>query len=253
MAKLHEVVAVEGDLSGTSHKIIEEAIVTFSKKPDHFIETATEQKYMADGQENLDTQESKAMVTTVAEKLLYVAPAVSRYLDTYLQKEATNQKARADLVIDDVVLMEAVPATVLLGLETKLKELRALYDSIPTLAPGPHWEYDASRRVGVYRARDPEVRFVTKREMRPVVMSPATKEHPAQVQAFQEDVPVAKKTINTWSGMLSPADKSDLLAKVDKVIRGAKRARQRANTETAVDQRKLGRAIFDYIHDGIIA
>jgi hypothetical protein len=194
------------------------------------------------------------MVTTVFDKLLYNATPNIRAFDAYLQKEATNQKASADIVVDDVTLATAVPATVLLGLESKLNDLRAVYENIPTLAPGRTWQLDLAARAegGVYKAMDSDLTFRTKRTVKPMIMAPATDHHPAQVQALQEDVPIAKIVTSHRSGMITPAQKSDLLERIDKLLRAVKRARQRANG-TQVEKRQIGGSLFQYIHGGIVA
>lgn len=254
MAKLHEILAVENGLQTAAKKINEETIKTFGKKDEHFIATIRTVEHFAEEDHKLNVVEAKAMVTTVFDKLLYNAIPNVRALDAYLQKEATNQKAAADIVIDDKVLAENVPSTVLLGLETKLTELRAVYEAIPTLAPGPAWEIDTSARAagGVYKSAAPDVAFRTKKTIRPIIMAPATEHHPAQVQAVTEDVPMAKITTRHSSGMISPAQKSDLLERLDKLLRAVKRARQRANG-TEVETRRIGASLFEFIHNGIVA
>ncbi|QIG72841.1 hypothetical protein EVB97_295 [Rhizobium phage RHph_Y65] len=252
MGKLHEILAVEGDLVGVAKKVTEEAIATFSKRADHFSETTTEQKYFADDEQHLNTSESKAMVTTVPAKLKYVVDPIAKFFDAYYSKEATNQIAKADIEVKGTTLFTDVPATVLLGMETKLRELRKVYESIPTLAPGVFWEKDVNREAGVYRAREPEVRFVTKKTVRPITLSPATDKHPAQIEKVNEDLPVAKKTITTWSSMMSSADKSKVLERIDTLIRAVKTARQRANGTEAISASSFGEKIFDFIHQGIV-
>ncbi len=254
MPKLHEVLAVESGLQTTAKKINEETVRTFEKKDEHFVETTREVTHFAEDDHKLDTTETKSMVTTVFDKLLYAAGPNIRALDAYLQKEATNQKASADIMVGDQTLAENVPATVLLGLETKLAELRAVYEHIPTLAPGPTWVADRARRAagGVWRADKPDVTFRTKKTVRPIVMSPATEHHPAQVQAISEDVPVARITTQHWSGMITSAEKSDLLGRIDRLLRAVKRARQRANN-TEVEKRNIGKVLFDFIHRDLVS
>ncbi len=254
MSKLHEVLAVESGLQTAAKKINDETIKTFGKKDEHFVETVRSINHFAEEDQRLDTNETKAMVTTVFDKLLYTAGPNIRALDAYIQKEATNQKAMADIVIAERTLATNVPATVLLGLETKLTELRLVYENIPTLAPGPTWVPDADRRKegGVYRSQHPDVTFRTRKTVKPIIMAPATKEHPAQVQAVSEDVPVARITTQHWSGMITSAQKSDLLARIDQLLRAVKRARQRANMAD-VEKREIGKTIFDFIHAGIVA
>lgn len=248
MGKLHEILAVEGDLAGTAKKIMDEARATFDKKPDHFQSATSRTTYFDESQQNLNTVESKAMVTTVDEKLDYIAPVISRYYDAYVAKESTNQVATADIIVGGSVFFTSVPATVLLGMETKLKELRSVYEAIPTLAPGIFWEKDPEAGEGVYRSRDAETRFVTKNTLVPVELSPATKEHKAQVQAVSQDIPVAKREVTQQSGMLSPGEKSDLLERVDILIRAVKVARQKANSVDALDRDGFGAAIFKFIN-----
>ena len=253
MPKLHEVLAVESGLQTAAKKINEETIKTFGKKDEHFVETVTQLRHFAEEDSKLDVDEAKAMVTTVFDKLLYTVKPNVRALDAYMQKEATNQLAKADIEIDGKVISAGVPATVLLGLETKLTELRAVYEAIPTLAPGPTWEIDRDKRKegGVYRSMSPDVTFRTRKTVKPIVMAPATEHHPAQVQAISEDVPIAKITKQHWSGMITSGQKSDLLERLDQLLRAVKRARQRANA-TDVVKGSIGKELFDFIHAGIV-
>ena len=253
MAKLHEVLAVESGLQTAAKKINEETIKTFGKKDEHFVETTRVVSHFAEEDQKLDTTETKAMVTTVLDKLIYNAGPNIRALDAYLQKEATNQRAAASIVVGDKTLAEDVPATVLLGLETKLTELRLVYEAIPTLAPGPTWNIDLASRAagGVYVSANADVTFRTKKTIKPIIMSPATDHHPAQVQAVSEDVPVAKITTTHKSGMMTSAQKSALLERVDQLLRAVKRARQRANG-TEVVKSTIGATLFDFIHSGIV-
>lgn len=250
MAKLHEVLAVESGLQTTAKAISAETIRTFGKKEEHFTAQTKTLEFFAEEDAKLNMAESRAMVTTVQQKLSYMQTSHIKALDAYLQKESTNQRANADIEIDGLALATDIPATVLLGLETKLAELRKVYEEIPTLAPGVTWEFDLEQSGArdVYRSANPGITFRTKRVTKPIVMAPATKEHPAQVQAITEDVPVAKITTQDWSGMMSSADKSELLGRLDKLLRAVKRARQRANS-TEVEKRSIGKAIFGYLHD----
>ena len=122
MSKLHELLAVEGDLEGTYRKIIEETRTTFSKKPDHFFGFVRTLEWFTEGMPD-HPEEHKAMDTTVSDKLEYQESHIIRYLDAVLQKEATNQKAASDLIVNGRTIAENVPATFLLGLESKLKHI----------------------------------------------------------------------------------------------------------------------------------
>jgi len=250
MGKLHELLAVEGDLKKTASVVLEEAKNTLAKKPDHFLQTATATRYFNEASANLNTDEFKSLITTVDAKLEYVGEMVARAFDAYLQKEATNQTAVADVIVDGKVFLSKVPVVVLLGMEQKLKELRDMYEAIPTLRPGPVWEIDPSSQAGVYRAKHDEDRFLTKKERKVLVKVPATDKHPAQVETIDEDVIVAKRSVTTWSSMYSVNDKSHLMDRLDTLIQAFKKARQRANEAEIID-RDMGSKIFSYLHHAV--
>lgn len=249
-SKLHEILAVEGDLENTAKKILSEANALFTKKPDHFIETVRTMRMFDDSRSGENTEETSKMVTSVLDKLSYIKGPIIKYWDAVAKKEATNQTAKADVVVDDKVLLSGVPATALLGLETKLKTLRGqVYEVIPTLQPGIDWEEDPTRVGGIYRSKHPEERLKTEKTINHKVLVEPTKEHPAQIEQWWSDQPVGKITLNQWSGMMSPAKKSELLARIDTLIRAIKKARQRANNTETVDI-SVGAKLFNYIENG---
>lgn len=246
--KLHEVLAVESDLETTAKKVITEARNTFSKKHDHFIGVHKKLR-MFDEQrqhEEAGAEEHKELVTSVGGKLKHVEKHTSRWFDALLQKERTNQDAKADLVVDGEVLLEDAPATWLLGMEKRLKLLRGVYEDIPTRAPGFSWIQDSERGAGVYRSEHLEKKDKTEKTMNHKVIVPATKEHPAQVEKWSDNVKVGVFEIERWTSMLSPAEKSRLLDRIDKLIRACKKARQRAN-QTDVVKLSVAKKLFEFI------
>jgi hypothetical protein len=251
LAKLHEILAVEGGLGATSTKIVDEARDTFAKKADHFIESHRLLAMFAENDQNQNAEDHKAMVTTVPEKLDYVAGIVTKFLDVVYQKEATNQRATADLVVDGVTIARAVPVTMLLGLESKLTGLRDMYSAIPTLAPGRDWALDAERGKNIYRDTHPEISLKTAKTVRHKILVEPTNHHPAQIEKWHEDVPVGKVTKTIWSGMLSAAEKSDMLERLDTLIYAVKAARMRAN-DIQVETKRIGASLFRYINTGTL-
>ena len=79
------------------------------------------------------------------------------------------------------------------------------------------------------------------------VLYKATVEHPAQIEKWEEQVPVGKYVKKVWSGMLTPARKSELLGNIDKLISAVKKARQRANA-TVVVKLNVGQKFIDFIN-----
>jgi len=250
MGKMHELLAVESNLSGVFSKVIKEAEVTFSKKPDHFLEHHKVLKMFDDERRNEEAaaEEHKAMVTTVNEKLSYVWGHVSSYIDLLMQKEFTNRQAVADLEVDGKTIAKGLPATFLLSLEQRLTKMRDLYESIPTLAPGTEWEIDTNRGRDIYRSKRPEIKRKTEKAVKHKVLYDATTEHPAQISEWSEDVHIGDFETQRWSGMISPAQKSDILKKLDRLIMATKQARMRANTVDVVDAH-IGKELYNFVHN----
>lgn len=247
--KLNEILSIENDLKSGYEKIMAESKVTFDKKADHFQAHHKTLKMIDQSREHEEAaqEQHKELVTTVGEKLDHSWKYIAKYFDGLLVKEATNQMAVADLVVDGQVLAEQVPATFLLGMEERLKKVRELYDAIPTLQPGITWKEDPTQRKGVYRAEFPEKTLRTEQTIKSKVLYEATKEHPAQIDKWTEQVPIGTYTTERWSGMLSPAEKAKLISRIDELLAAVKKARQRAN-QTEIVKRDIAKKFYEYIH-----
>lgn len=245
-SKLHELLAVEGDVAGANKSILTETFKVFTKKLELF-EGFTRKLAMFEEGLPEPPIEIKEIDTTVNKRLDYQKAFVIRYLDLVLQKEATNQNAKADIEVDGVIIAKDIPATFLLGLETKLKQLRDVYSVIPTLPPGIKWIKDKTKGDDVYVTEIPEEQFKTENEIVPQILYEATEHHPAQVDKIKQVKNVGKYSKTKWTGTISAAEKSAKIGRIDKLLRGVKKARQRANTETVV-KRTIGKELFDYIN-----
>lgn len=248
MGKLHEILAVEADREGLFRSLLAETAVVFSKKQNIFQGAIRELKFN-EGEDGLDTTEHLKIETTVGDKLEYLSKAVINYLDVVLQKDKANQAAVADIEIDGEVIATGLPAVNLLGLEAKLKKIREVYMSIPTLQVGVAWEKDENLGKGVFRNKHAEIKAKTAKRIRSAVLYEATKEHPAQIDKWNEDVPVGKITTQNFSGMLSSKAKSEILGRLDKLIQSVKQARMRANMVEVQDAR-IGAELVSFIHGG---
>lgn len=245
MSKLHELLAVEADLNNTAKAMLAEATNTFSKKPDHFLGQVRSATFLDPTREQENVSEEKTMVTTVDDKLTYALDKAGSYWDAMLQKEEANSTAKADLVVNGETLAKDLPATFLLGMETRLKAVQDVVMAIPTLDPSLKWELDSSSGDGVYRS-PVQTGFKTEKTINSKVLYEATKEHPAQIEKWSEDVPVAKIETTKYSGMWTPRRKADVLGKLDLLIRSVKKARQRANTVEVKDNH-IGDKLIDFL------
>jgi len=253
MGQLHELLAVDRDLANAARIVVEEATNTFTKKTDHFLGNIKTLELFDEArkQEESGFAEEKNITTTVNQKLDYVAESLIRYVDVLAQKEKTNQEAKADIILEDgTIFLKDMPATMLLSLENYLEKWRLMYHSIPTLQPGVDWELDATQGEGVYKSAKPEIRNKTEKVIRHKVLYDATDKHPAQIEKWTEDAPIGRFINVRWSGMISPAEKSKILGRIDSLIAAVKKSRMRANTQEVVKV-SVGKRIFDYINKGL--
>ena len=245
-AKLHELLAVEGDLGGKAKKLLDEAQHTLARQPDHFTALATRTEYFDEARaQDENTEEYSEMVTTVADKLRGLIDPMVNHLDAMMQKELTNQTAKADLILGGEIIARDLPGTFLLSLETYFKRVREVYNDIPVLRPGVKWEPDSANE-NVYIA--PEATTFRNEKVRVSdIVAPATPQHQAQVDIYHEDKKVARIIKTESSGNLTPLDKSRIIGRLDDLIRAIKQARQRANTAEVVNG-QLGGELMAYIH-----
>jgi len=244
LTKLHEILAIEAGVKSTADSTLNEAVNTFTRKHEHF--NGQTRKYtplQEDGMPLAD--EHKPVVSTVKEKLDYVQDHLVRALDCLYQKEFANTLAKADIILGSTVILN-VPATILLNFEKKFKEIRAMYQTIPTLDPGREWIKDTSS-ANIYVSLHDTESIKTDKTTIPVILAPATDKHPAQVKEVNKDIPVGKWNTIYRSGSITPLEKSQLLAKIDIVIRELTQARQRANDQV-VEKITIAEEIFAFIN-----
>lgn len=252
--KLHELLAVESDLQKKFMEVANETKDTFAKKSEHFRGHIKTLK-MKDEERAFEEEgafEHKEVVSTVQEKLDYTAKTAIRYFDALLTKESSNQSAVADLIVGGKTIEVGLPATYLLAMETRLRIVREYIAAIPTLQPGVAWERDETQRDGILVTAHPDIREKTEKSVIYQTVAEATDKHPAQVAAQNTVNVIGLFTTRTWCGMISPGEKSDLLGRVDELYQAFKKARSRAN-QVEINQRKIGRRLFEYISTGEVS
>lgn len=240
MGKLHELLAVEGDLRQKAEAALAKAFATLTSDA-ALLGTKRVYRPLVDGGEQLP-EESKRLPTTVNEQLEFLGNAFVPWTDAVMQKEATNQIAATDLVIDSVNF-GVLPATALLNLESKLASLKKVIEAIPTNDLSEEWTYDKERDAWVSKER---ITFRTVKEQVPLVLYDATDKHPAQVQLVTKDEKVGSWTTQIVSGMWSPQWKRKVLDRLETVMLDVKKARQQAN-DCEVEKVHVAEMIWEYI------
>jgi hypothetical protein len=251
MPKIHELIPVEADKSAIANALVDEAINTFSKKPEHFIGQARRVQMFAEDRQAENTSDRKELVETVESKLEHVwSNGLADAIDVTVTKENSNtsDEARADVVVNGKTILSNVPAIALLALEKKLGVLKGLYAAIPTLDTNFAWVEDETATLpGTLRTEVPQEAYKTEKTLEYKVLYEATKEHPAQIEKYSVDRNVGKIITDRISGMVTPAEKARLLGRISTLATAVKEARQRANMAN-VQPLNVANDIREFIH-----
>ena len=184
------------------------------------------------------------LVTTVQDKLDYVKKYIIKLLDFEATKDCTNVAAKADLVVNGVTIGKDLPATLLLGLEKRLREVRNLYAAVPTLDLSKKWEPTGEKnqyKHGPIQTYRKEKRIV------PILLAAATDKHPAQVKESTKDVVIGEFETTYFTGAVHPRLKAEWLERIDILLEAAKIARMEAN-EAHLVKSDIGSKLFKFVH-----
>ena len=251
MPVLHEILAVESQLNTNATAVAASIRKNLGKESIYKGMVKRHEIFDEEKQHLVQPNEHMEVQSTVDMQLDYLASELGKAWDIYATKEATNQVASADILTEDGQLLASnVPAIVLLGLETRLDKLMAIYKDIPTLDSARAWEVDPSANMrGIFRTKYDTERFqtVTKKEFITVVE--ATKEHPAQVTQQDKTENIGKYIQTDFSGAITSFDKAERIQRLASLQRAVKKARQRANSAQVVEL-QLAQSLFNYINNG---
>lgn len=185
----------------------------------------------------------KAVAVTAENALAEAAKYSAAALDVVATKDAANQHARADIVVNGETLVPDVPVSHLLFLENYIGEWKGFLAALPVLDPTRHWTI--SNGTGVHRADTEEtVRFT--KEVVPLVLHPGTPQHPPQVQAINKDTRVGRYETTILSGAVDEKRKKHLLDNADTLLAAIKDAIAVAN-RTTVAEKEEGTVLLDFL------
>lgn len=232
--KLHEVLAAEDTVTKAADKLIAETTDKFGRHGEFFVGMIRTLKRVNSSPEDEAREASerreKVLPTNVPETVDYTMGFVTKMLDTKLQKHVANQKAKASIIIDGQIIMSDAPVDFLLDLEKAIPRWKEMFNRMPTLDPSKNW---IEERKHVFKTKDAIASAQTEKQLYPVVLSPATDKHAAQVKESSRDVVVGTYNDLFFSGAVTTQKKADIYALCDKLMVSVKEARMRANTADA--------------------
>lgn len=241
MPKLNQILAIEKGVKNQLNQTITEAYHLVQKAA---LFSGIARSYRSRDDEGEKLPGESTLVQQRAESLVTkTADSWGKLVDIVFTKDVANCQAFANVEIDGVVILEQVPVTSLLFLEKQLVDLHSFVKKLPTLDPSEKWDRDAAQDCW---ATTPAETTRTKKIPRNHVKAPATDKHPAQVDVYMEDVVAGFWSTIKYSGALPAARVSEILARVEKLQRAVKFAREAANNTEATPV-KAGEKLFGYI------
>lgn len=238
--KIHELLAVEKTRTAAWHTVLEDCLKKFGKPEDYYSGHSKALAMIEDNEANkaleLSAREEKPVITTALDTLEYFFREFEHSENLQMAKNSANQTAKATIMWEGKPLLADVPFDECLGLEARLARIRKLILSLPTLDAGRHWERDpqAGRDVWVTKYADETTK--TEKVVVPVVLSPATDKHPAQVQPMGKDVVVGRYSTTHRSGAATAAQKAEMIRRIDALLTEVKKARQRCNEADVIEK-----------------
>jgi hypothetical protein len=239
--KLHQIIAVEKGIKNQSNQDITAAYHKV-QKPDLFSGIARTYSPVDEEGEKFPPEHKKVQ-ERASDLLSFTAETMTKYWDVTVTKDTANCSAKANVVVDGRVILKDVPVTFLLFLEKQLGDLITMVKKLPTLDPGESWNYDETQDC---HATEPAQTTKTKKVPKAFTASPATKEHPAQVQVFTEDVIAGYWKTVKYSGALPQKRVSEILDRILKFQAAVKFAREEANSIPS-EQINVGKTVFGYL------
>ena len=239
MARLNQIVALVSGKKSAATAVLTEAYHKIQKATLFDGVVRTYRPKDEDGEQL--PAETKLLQAGVGGLIADVQKALVASWDCVATQDVANTLAKVP-ILDEAIM---VPVTYLLFLEKQLTDVATFISKLPVLDPSEDWKYDPASDC--YRSVSETTR--TKKVPKAFVAYEATKEHPAQVQIFNEDVLVGYWKTTKQSGALPLAKRNDMLARCQKLKDEIVKAREEANCLEVVDV-KIAEALLKQIFQG---
>jgi hypothetical protein len=244
--KLNQILAAREDLRPKVSNTRKRLLLALHAQSDQF--TGMTRRYTPDDEDGEQLPGESVLVRSTAEKVVrLVRTMLEDAWGVECTMDAGNQLATADVVVDGTPILEAVPATYLLGLEKReLGELRKFVDALPVLDPAEEWTLD--EEAGFYKSAPVETARTAKVQESLILTQPTDK-FPATAERITVDKRVGKWTVQKMSAGIPREIKERMVRRLDAVARAVTIARQEANSVEAPKQ--TVKPLLDYIFEDL--
>lgn len=241
MPKLNQIIAIQSAKKSHAKDTLTEVYQTL-QKADLLAGISRNYKPKDELGESLPP-ESKLVQLKIQDAVNRIQKSLVEMFDVVATQDWANCEAKADVVVGGRTVVKSAPVTYLLFLEKQLVDLHTFVEKLPTLDSAERWSYDPAQDCF---ASEPYQSLRTKKVPKTHIKYEATKEHPAQVEMYMEDVSVGTWTAVKYSGAIPAAKKNAMLDRVRQLQDAVKSAREEANGKE-VETKKVGEAVLDFI------
>ncbi|HNC56709.1 MAG TPA: hypothetical protein PLP33_14785 [Leptospiraceae bacterium] len=239
--KLNQVVAAEKEIKQKVTSAITE-VHQISQKPVLFSGFNKDYSPLEEGGEKFPSENQKVQYT-VADVVSVLIKNFTELFDATATKDYANCNARASVKVGDTVLVKDAPIPFLLFLEKQLDYVKTFIQKLPVLDLSEVWIED--KNSGLWRTEVTKTHR-NKKLQKPIVLYPATTEHPAQTQLITDDVLAGYWEQTKFSGAIPAPKKTELLARLAELSKAVVEAREEANTSDAPEV-NVGKELLNYI------
>lgn len=241
MTRLNQIIAIVKGVKSRSYEDLTKAHHALEKPT---LLSGLSRTYAPRDEEGDRLPSESTKVQINAEKVIAETGRImSELFDVTATQDWANCTATADLMVDGKTLLARVPVTYLLFLEKQLVDIHTFVTKLPILDPAEDWQYDDTADCW---ATPPAETSRSKKVPRVLVKYEATKEHPAQVEVYNEDIPVGTWRTIKFSGALPAARVREMITRVETLQMAVKFAREEANNLEVTSQ-SVGTAVFGYL------
>jgi hypothetical protein len=212
-------------------------------------------------------RESKAIITTVGEKLDWLVDSASEYINGLFNVECTNGRgdAYAVLKVDEVNFgnLTSLELLRLIGL-LESEDLENMYKSIPVRSDAENWR-DSEDELYKSRAGIKEIPMLTgvkKSIMKEqyIIKDPNLVDNPAVLAKYtpilgikDTVIELGDWTIQHFTGEMSQKERAEILKRRTKLLVAAKAALKEANETEIAKSDMTAAKLFSFLHTGKIS
>ena len=239
--QLHQLLTLVTGIKNRNYKEVTDISKLF-QKPDLFSGHSRVYTPKNTGDETYP-DDSKNPQCNVKDLLNRIVKLEADIWDSRAARDFTNMGAKADVVVNDIILVKDAPVTWLLDMEKQMNDLRKIVELIPILDNAQVWTEDTNS--GIYRSGITKT-HKTKKVEKVVVLLEQTQYQQGKAEIRPEDITVGYWDQTNFSGAMPATTKKKILERINVLADAFKMARGQAN-KVEVQLQDVGRSIFDYI------